>query len=65
VRATVHTINGFSAHADRDELLAWQRAIAPDRTFLVHGEEQVMAGFGSLLEGTAVTMPRIGETFDL
>jgi len=65
VRATVHTINGFSAHADRDELLEWQRAIAPDRTFLVHGEEAVMTGFGSLLEGTAVTMPRIGEAFDL
>jgi len=25
VHARIHTINGFSAHADHDELLAWHR----------------------------------------
>lgn len=27
VKAKVHTINGFSAHADRDEQLAWHGRI--------------------------------------
>jgi metallo-beta-lactamase family protein len=64
VRASIHTINGFSAHADRDELLGWHRAIAPERTFLVHGEEGVMEGFSKLLEAK-VTLPRLGESFEL
>lgn len=39
-RAQVETLNGFSGHADRDELLAWVGAMdrKPLRTFLVHGE---------------------------
>lgn len=65
VKATVHTINGFSAHADRDELLAWHRKVAPTNTFLVHGEEDVMRNFAQLLDNTKVTMPAGGESFDL
>jgi metallo-beta-lactamase family protein len=65
VRAHIHTINGFSAHADRDELLAWQRAADPDRTFLVHGEEDVMERFSELLEGGDVILPRRGESYSL
>ena len=38
VRARTHTINGFSAHADQAELLAWRRRADPKRTFLTHGE---------------------------
>lgn len=39
VRARVHTINGFSAHAGREELSAWLRACATPRcVFLVHGD---------------------------
>jgi len=64
VRARIYTINGFSAHADRDGLLGWHRAIDPERTFLVHGEEGVMEGFSKLLE-SKVTMPRFGESFEL
>ncbi|MGE0113557.1 MAG: MBL fold metallo-hydrolase RNA specificity domain-containing protein [Steroidobacteraceae bacterium] len=62
VHARIHTINGFSAHADRDELLAWQRAIKPDTTFLVHGDEQVMYSFKKLLSGE-VKLPQRGEVF--
>jgi metallo-beta-lactamase family protein len=38
-RATVHTIGGLSAHADRDALLGWLRGFQtpPARTFVVHG----------------------------
>jgi metallo-beta-lactamase family protein len=65
VRAQVHTINGFSAHADRDELLAWHRRVAPERTFLVHGDEAVMRQFGQLLEHRQVVMPALGEIVEL
>jgi metallo-beta-lactamase family protein len=63
VRASTHTINGFSAHADRDELLSWHRQVRPERTFLVHGEEQTMAAFAPLLQGTRVEMPAYGQSY--
>jgi metallo-beta-lactamase family protein len=66
VRATIYTINGFSAHADQAELLAWhRRAGSPARTFLVHGEEDVMEVFAGLLRDTEVEIPVFGQRFDL
>lgn len=65
VRAHIYTINGFSAHADRDELLAWHRHSHAPRTFLVHGEEAVMQQFAGKLENTQVEMPAFGQTYDL
>ena len=65
VRARIHTINGFSAHADRDELLEWHRQVRPERTFLVHGEEDVMHAFAALLRDTRIEMPELGQTVDI
>jgi metallo-beta-lactamase family protein len=65
VRAAVHTINGFSAHADRDELLDWHRHVRPKRTFLVHGEEQAMLALGTLLHDTQLEMPVFGQSFPI
>ena len=66
VRAHIHTINGFSAHADQAELLAWHRQIGtPARTFLVHGDEDSMLKFAALLKGTHVEMPALHQSFDL
>jgi len=65
VRAQVHTINGFSAHADRDELLAWHRSVGPERTFLVHGEEVVMQQFAAQLTQTTAEMPALGDVVEL
>jgi metallo-beta-lactamase family protein len=65
VRARVHTINGFSAHADRDELLAWHARSAPRRTFLVHGEMQTMRAFAARLPAGAIDLPAIGQVFEL
>ena len=65
VRASVHTINGFSAHADREELLDWHRQVQPQRTFLVHGEEDVMRAFSALLHATRVEMPEFGQSCDI
>jgi metallo-beta-lactamase family protein len=66
VRAHVYTIGGFSAHADRDELLAWHRQTGnPQRTFLVHGEEEAMASFAKQLNDTEVIMPDLNEVYPL
>ena len=65
VHARIHTINGFSAHADRDELLAWHHSVGAAQTFLVHGEEEVMQTFETLLRNTKVEMPKMGQSFDL
>jgi len=65
VRAHIHTINGFSAHADRDELLAWHAALKPETTILVHGEEEVMSRFAEQLRGTRVFMPSLGDSIDI
>lgn len=66
VAAAIHTINGFSAHADQAELLAWQRKTGnPERTFLVHGEQETMRRFSKLLDNTQVEMPAPHQTFEL
>ena len=66
VRASIHTIGGFSAHADQAELLAWHRRVGePKRTFLVHGELASMQAFARLLPHTHVEMPASGQTFEL
>lgn len=41
VRAKVHTLSGFSAHAGQTDLLAWFNVIAPckPRVVLTHGED--------------------------
>ena len=64
VQAKIYTINGFSAHADRDELLAWHKAISPSRTFLVHGDEQVMQQFSNHLTGK-VEIPAMNQVAHL
>ena len=65
MRARIHTINGFSAHADQAALLAWHKATQAARTFLVHGEEGSMQQFAARLTGTRVEMPKLNEAFDL
>ncbi len=66
VHAKIHTINGFSAHADQAELLAWHRSMTgATRTFLVHGEELAMSNFSALLKDTKVEMPKLDQVFEL
>lgn len=66
VRATVHTINGFSAHADQHELIAWRQKISGcELTFLVHGEEHAMERLARELGGGWIEMPMLHQTFEL
>ena len=65
VRARIYTINGFSAHADQAELLAWQKQTSAKRTFLVHGEDNIMRQFAAQLANTHVEMPAPHQVFEL
>jgi metallo-beta-lactamase family protein len=65
VRARVYTINGFSAHADQAELLAWHGRTRAARTFLVHGDERVMRAFARRLGDRRAEMPALHEAFEL
>jgi metallo-beta-lactamase family protein len=65
VRASVNTINGFSAHADQSELIAWRQGIQGiETTFLVHGEEPVMRTLAGKL-GAGVEIPALHQSYDL
>jgi metallo-beta-lactamase family protein len=71
LRAEVKVINGFSAHADRPELIAWADHInpAPTHTFLVHGEEEssfaLADGLRQSLGFKNVIVPELGQGFTI
>lgn len=67
VRAHVVTINGFSAHADQDDLLAWLSGTGGAKVFMVHGEPPVMEAFGAVLaeHGHEAVAPERNRTYDL
>jgi metallo-beta-lactamase family protein len=51
VRARVAQINGFSAHADRDELFRWLSSLKrpPKHVFVVHGEPETALQFADVI----------------
>ncbi len=51
VGAEIVSIEGFSAHADREELLQWFENLEgqPRKTFVVHGEEEASLAFAETL----------------
>lgn len=69
MKAEIFTINGFSAHADQAELLAWHAHTGrPRRTFVVHGDpDRGMSHLLGALEakGLATRCPRMHESSDL
>lgn len=70
VRARVHTLGGFSAHADRDDLMYWLRGFGstPRKVFIVHGEESVATEFSSNVDKELhlpTVIPNLYEEFEL
>jgi metallo-beta-lactamase family protein len=70
VRAHIEKIDGFSAHADRDGLLAWLSDIRvpPRCVFVTHGEEKAATSFANLLKektGWMVEVPEYKDTVEL
>lgn len=55
VRAKIHTLNGFSAHAGQSELLEWSGAVKPTgakspRFILTHGEDKPRAALAEKIK---------------
>jgi len=53
IKASVHTINGFSAHADQSAIVKWISQMEDlHRIFLIHGEEDKQVILRSVLENS-------------
>lgn len=69
LKAQVEVINGFSAHADKNELLTWTGHFKkrPSHTYIVHGEEDVSLAFAETLRRKQgfpdVHVPELGQSF--
>jgi metallo-beta-lactamase family protein len=70
-RAQIVTFNGMSAHADRNDLLAYVRAInpLPSMVFIVHGEEKQALSLGAAIQAEHpqidVRIPHQGSTHEI
>lgn len=70
-RAQIVRFNGLSAHADRNDLLSFVRAIKPlpSKVFVVHGEERQACSLAAAIEnehqGVEVTVPEPGSRHDV
>jgi metallo-beta-lactamase family protein len=70
VKAKIVRIHGFSAHADRNELLEWLKELeaAPRGVFVVHGETKSALSFGDYVREQTnweVTVPAYEDEIDL
>jgi len=70
VWARVETLHAFSAHADKDDLLAFVAAMDPKprRIFLVHGDRDQRAALAQSLQATGasdVLCPEFGQVVSL
>jgi metallo-beta-lactamase family protein len=69
IKADVHSIDGFSSHADKDELLIWLKKFdrSPSKIFLNHGEPESLESLRDTILNqfeTTVVIPEYLEKFD-
>jgi metallo-beta-lactamase family protein len=70
VKAQVHTLGGFSAHAGQTDLLTWFNAIAPSkpRVILTHGEDGPREALAKRIQErfkSTSTLPGMGDVIEL
>ncbi|MGI6093337.1 MAG: MBL fold metallo-hydrolase [Veillonellaceae bacterium] len=70
VKAQIHNIDGFSAHADQDQLLNWLGHFkkTPSNIFIVHGEYDMSEPFARMIEsnlGYSTYIPRYGDAAEI
>ncbi|MEW6409135.1 MAG: MBL fold metallo-hydrolase [Nitrospirota bacterium] len=67
IKSGIHTLGGFSAHADRDELLGWIGNFKnTPEVIVVHGEESVSLNFAGFIKerfGFKTSVPEIHQEF--
>jgi metallo-beta-lactamase family protein len=70
VRASIHTMGGFSAHADQKGLLEWFAAVAPSkpRLIITHGENRARKTLAELIRsqhGVKPECPNLGDVIEI
>ncbi len=70
VKAEIHSIEGFSGHADKEDLMDWLRGFKklPKEVFVVHGEKESTAAFAEYIKNelkVKTIVPNLNEEFDL
>ena len=70
VRATVHTLNGFSAHAGQSDLLKWFSPLAASRprVLITHGEDTPRKSLGAVIQqrfSLSPELPSQGDTIEI
>ncbi|HEY5917632.1 MAG TPA: MBL fold metallo-hydrolase [Chryseolinea sp.] len=70
VRAQVHTLNGFSAHAGQTDLLKWFSYLAPSKpnVVLTHGEDVPRTALAASLKKqhkVNAILPKIGDVIEV
>jgi metallo-beta-lactamase family protein len=67
VKAQVHTLGGFSAHAGQTDLMAWFSVIAPSKpqVILTHGENVPRQAFAKLIQDRYELRPVLPNQNDL
>jgi metallo-beta-lactamase family protein len=70
VKARVHTLNGFSAHAGQTDLMKWFSYLAPSKPKLVitHGEDGPRKALAALIKKRYkidATLPKIGDVIEV
>lgn len=66
VKAHIEVIDGFSAHADRDDLLTFAEEVQPKRAFVVLGETEAAVFLAQRISGflgIPVDVPKEGEEY--
>ena len=70
VRASIHTMGGFSAHAGQSDLLKWFDVVAPSRprVMITHGEDRARKAFSDLIRsrhGLNPECPNLGDVIEV
>lgn len=67
VRATIHTLGGFSAHAGQSELLDWLQLVAAEKpqVVLTHGEDRARAALAVRIRERYGIEPRLASPGDV